>query len=114
MHMLRVGLVAALVAFVGPTHAEQPPTSATGSLPTADDLQIGNGYIYFHQMPATISEIARTTGSPREISAKVVAVPAASLKHHWPAGAALTAIRERTWDDVVLQEQSPTLTQRDA
>jgi len=72
----------------------------------ANVLYIGNSYTYYHRMPATVAAMARAEGSPRELHAKVVAVPAATLKRHWDSGVAQSAIRERKWDYVVLQEQS--------
>jgi len=69
-------------------------------------LYIGNSYTYYHRMPAMVSAMARADGSPREMHAKVLAVPAATLKRHWDSGEAQSAIRERKWDYVILQEQS--------
>jgi len=99
-------LIAALAVASGTAGAESPPASPRGDHAPAQVLYIGNSYTYYHRMPESISAMARTEKSPREIHAKVVAVPAATLKRHWDSGAAQNAIRERTWDYVVLQEQS--------
>ena len=69
-------------------------------------LYIGNSYTYYHRMPGTVAAMARTEASPRELHAKVVAVPSATLQRHWESGAAQSAIHERKWNYVVLQEQS--------
>ena len=49
----------------------------------ANVLYIGDSYTYYHRMPATVAAMARAEGSPRELHAKVVAVPGATLKRHW-------------------------------
>jgi len=92
-------LLAALASIAGSASAQEERAAA-------EVLYIGNSYTYFHEMPATVTAMGRTKESPRELHAKMVAVPSATLKRHWDSGAAQNAIRERKWEYVVLQEQS--------
>lgn len=72
----------------------------------ANVLYIGNSYTYSHGMPTVVSAMARSAGSPRQLHAREVTIPGATLQQHWESGAAKRAIHERKWDYVVLQEQS--------
>lgn len=96
-------LIAALAVACTFVRAQSPLAPA---LAPAKVLYIGNSYTYYHRMPSIVSAMGRAEGSPRELHAKVVAVPSATLQRHWDSGAAQSAIRERKWDYVVLQEQS--------
>jgi hypothetical protein len=103
-----VATVLMLCGAFAPVHAQTVAGAAhPDSAPVAAKvLYIGNSYTYYHRMPATVSAMARTEGSPRRIDNKVVAIPAATLQAHWESGVAKRAIHERKWDYVVLQEQS--------
>lgn len=95
--------IAALAVTCTFVHAQPAPVPAQAP---ANVLYIGNSYTFYHRMPATISAMGRADGSPRELNAKVLAVSSATLRGHWESGAAQSAIRERKWDYVVLQEHS--------
>lgn len=99
-------LVTTLAVASGTPGADAPPASAQISHAPAKVLYIGNSYTFYHRMPATVAAMSRADTSPRELHATVVAVPGATLEHHWASEAARNAIRARKWDYVVLQEQS--------
>jgi len=69
-------------------------------------LFIGNSATYVNNLPDMLEGLAKsTTGSPL-ILAEMVAKPAATLQQHWEEGQAVAKIRQRSWDYVVLQEQT--------
>jgi hypothetical protein len=102
----RAALLALLMVQSGSIFAQSHAASAPVAQTPAKVLYIGNSYTYYHRMPGTVFAMARTDGSPRELHAQVVAVPSATLQRHWDSGAAQSAIQERKWDYVILQEQS--------
>ena len=99
-------LLAALAFASNSTVAEPQRTPARIDQASVNVLYIGNSYTYFHRMPDTVSAMAGNVVSRRQLHAKVVASPGATLQRHWESGAVQVAIQERNWDYVVLQEQS--------
>ena len=67
-------------------------------------LFIGNSYTYFNNLPRILEQLSTAAGTPMET--KMVAEGGATLHDHWEKGEALKAIRERSWNYVILQEQS--------
>ena len=65
-------------------------------------LFIGNSYTARHDLPRLIAQLAR----PQVIDTELIFAGGASLRRHWNAGRAATAIARGGWDYVVLQEQS--------
>lgn len=108
MRRILLGTFAWLAAVYLPFHAQAAGKPAkSGHVPEPlKVLFIGNSYTYYNNLPDMLAGLAGTTGSPRRIQAKMVAVQDATLQMHWESGAARQAIRERKWDFVVLQEQS--------
>jgi hypothetical protein len=84
-----------------------------GCLPSADPvaplpaggirvLFIGNSLTYFNNLPATLIDLALTTGDT--IRAGVVAYPDFALVDHLNQGAAARAIASTSWNFVILQQ----------
>jgi hypothetical protein len=69
-------------------------------------LFIGNSYTYGNDLPALLAELMARGTTPRSLVQQSVTVGGATLERHVADGAAVTAIRSRHWDYVVLQEQS--------
>jgi len=67
-------------------------------------LFIGNSFTTRNDLPGLLSAISEA-GKGITIKSKVISAGGASLRRHWNAGVAST-INDRTWDYVVLQEQS--------
>lgn len=65
-------------------------------------LFIGNSLTAANGLPKTVERLSKTAGAP--IAATTIAENDFSLADHWDKGAALKAIRRRTWDVVVLQQ----------
>jgi hypothetical protein len=68
-------------------------------------LFVGNSLVYYHNMPAMLTALARSTGGP-PIEVGMVVDGGASLRDHWNNGKALAAIRAAKWNFVVLVDQS--------
>jgi len=69
-------------------------------------LFIGNSLTYYNNLPHLLEQLAASSDVPRKLRTRLVGFGGATLHSHWERGAALKAIREGTWDYVVLQEQS--------
>jgi len=67
-------------------------------------LFVGNSYTYFHNLPEMFAALASAGGRP--VETRMVAPGGYRLKDHWEKGEARKALAERTWDFVVLQDQS--------
>jgi hypothetical protein len=79
---------------------------ATGKRGTAPPkvLFIGNSFTQRNNLPDLIAKLAATRG--KEMQHRLISAGGASLRRHWNAGHALTAINDGHYDHVVLQEQS--------
>lgn len=67
-------------------------------------LFIGNSFTARNDLPGLVAELAAARG--KTLQHRLISAGGASLRTHWNAGEALTAIREGGYDAVVLQEQS--------
>ena len=67
-------------------------------------LFIGNSFTARNDLPGLIAGLAATRG--KTLRHRLIIAGGASLRTHWNAGGALTAVREGGYDAVVLQEQS--------
>ena len=67
-------------------------------------LFVGNSFTARNDLPGLIAQLAAARGLSVEHC--LISAGGASLRRHWNAGAARTAIREGGYDHVVLQEQS--------
>lgn len=69
-------------------------------------LFIGNSYTYFNNLPEMLATLAQSAPHARTLDTAIVAKGAATLQQLWTEGEAVAAIRNGSWDYVVLQEQS--------
>ncbi len=69
-------------------------------------LFIGNSYTYFNNLPAMVERLAASGSPSTPVTTRLLARGGATLKDHFENPAVVAAIREGTWDYVVLQEQS--------
>jgi len=67
-------------------------------------LFIGNSFTARNDLPGRVAELAAARG--KALQHRLISAGGASLRTHWNAGEALTAVREGGYDAVVLQEQS--------
>jgi hypothetical protein len=67
-------------------------------------LFIGNSFTARNDLPGLVARLAAERG--KELHHRLISAGGASLRQHWNAGAALTAIQGGRYDYVVLQEQS--------
>ncbi len=67
-------------------------------------LFIGNSYTFYHDMPKTVAEIASSAGCQLEVAWATSG--GYRLELHAQSAVTLAAIHERSWDVVVLQNQS--------
>lgn len=70
----------------------------------ASVLFIGNSYTYVNDLPALVKAMAEAKG--HKLETDQVTPGGVTLEQHVQRGAALEKIRGRTWDAVVLQDQS--------
>ena len=66
-------------------------------------LFIGNSLTYWNDLPAIVAALA-DSAKVKRLSWVQVAFPDFALEDHWAQGSALSALRSRTWDVVVLQQ----------
>ena len=71
---------------------------------TLNVLFVGNSFTARNDLPSLIAALAQTRG--KRMERRLISAGGASLRRHWNAGEALTAIQESRYDCVVLQEQS--------
>ncbi len=69
-------------------------------------LFIGNSYTSRNDLPRLLADLALAAPKPKKVEARAIVAGGASLRRHWNAGAARTALQTTRWDYVVLQEQS--------
>lgn len=67
-------------------------------------LFVGNSFTARNDLPGLIGRLAEARG--KRLEHRLISAGGASLRQHWNAGAARTAIQEGRYDRVVLQEQS--------
>ena len=67
-------------------------------------LFIGNSFIFFNDLPGTLSELAEA--GDYTIKAQSIATPGWTLEQHAQSQTTLSKIAQQHWDYVVLQEQS--------
>src|SRR4051812_39880615 len=67
-------------------------------------LFIGNSFTQRNDLPGLIASMARQHGV--SLRHELISAGGASLKRHWNAGTAVSAIQKGGYDFVVLQEQS--------
>lgn len=92
-----------LTAIVGDAKAQ--PARRSRTVDTVHVLLIGNSYLYFHNTPKLLEKIATSRDGPIVLT-RLVAHGGWSLADHWGDSATRSALRERSWDWVVLNEQS--------
>jgi hypothetical protein len=66
-------------------------------------LFIGNSLTYWNDLPAIVGALA-DSAKVKPLNWVQVAFPDFALEDHWAQGTALSALRSRTWDVVVLQQ----------
>jgi hypothetical protein len=71
---------------------------------TLNVLFIGNSFTARNDLPGLIARLANA--ADRGLKHRMITAGGASLKRHWNAGAAADAIKNGSFDYVVLQEQS--------
>ncbi len=82
------------------------------SRPARSVLFIGNSRTYPHAMPYMVREMADSAAAPEKYQIRMHALPGRSLQEHW-RDPDVQALLARHWDDVVLQERSGMLWNRD-
>jgi hypothetical protein len=98
----RVYLLLFLASLVAPsTIAAQQPTTQ----PALRVLFIGNSYTYFNNLGDIVAGIAAAGSGPKIIPTLAVR-GGQSLQWHLDNGTAMAALKDGTWDYVVLQEHS--------
>ncbi|HYH83784.1 MAG TPA: hypothetical protein VEX86_28590 [Longimicrobium sp.] len=93
MSVAGCALVLACGGGVGPTQVEEGGRGV---------LFIGNSLTYFNQLPEMVRALALAAGDTLRVG--MVANPDWSLEDHWNGGAARSAIQQRGWEAVVLQQ----------
>ncbi|HVP89391.1 MAG TPA: hypothetical protein VMU79_15080 [Casimicrobiaceae bacterium] len=69
-------------------------------------LFIGNSYTSRNNLPRLVAELAAAADPPQQVEFALVFSGGASLRRHWNAGRAQELLQAKTWDYIVLQEQS--------
>lgn len=69
-------------------------------------LFIGNSYTYVNDLPWLTKQLAESAKETKTLETEMVVVGGATLKNHWKRGEALKVLKAKSWDYVVLQEQS--------
>src|SRR5262245_3595177 len=67
-------------------------------------LFVGNSFTARNDLPGLIASLAAARG--KDFRYRLISAGGASLRRHWNAGEAVSAIRSGKYDAVVLQEQS--------
>lgn len=69
-------------------------------------LFIGNSFTSRNDLPRVLADLALAAPKPKRLHVMSIVAGGASLRRHWNAGVARTALETTRWDHVVLQEQS--------
>jgi hypothetical protein len=69
-------------------------------------LFIGNSYTWFNNLPHLVTALAESAHEARPLRTSMLVGGGFTLRNHWDAGSAVSAIQGSSWDYVVLQEQS--------
>src|SRR5437763_13693895 len=69
-------------------------------------LFIGNSFTSRNNLPRLLTSLALAVPNPKKVHAHAIVAGGASLRRHWNAGTARTALETSRWDYVVLKEQS--------
>jgi len=95
-----------LVALVMACASEQPAAPQDGEPPenALRVLFIGNSLTYENDLPAIVAALADSARVSRPFWYRVAAYPNYSLEDHWLDGRARTALGQRAWDVVILQQ----------
>jgi hypothetical protein len=70
-------------------------------------LFVGNSLTFWNNLPATVCELARSTG--KKVTCDAVTYPNFSLEDHWQTGAALKRMKDERWTWVIIQQGSSAL-----
>ena len=92
----------AFVSLLAVAFALQEQTTISG--PTPKILFIGNSYTFVHDVPGTLKKIARSKG--KHIDVDMAVKPGATFAQHAGDSEILDKIASKSWDYIVLQEQS--------
>lgn len=93
---LLLGIDVLLAPFAS-AHAQDPAPKAYRV------LLVGNSLTYTHNLPALLRAVGASQGAT--ITTEAYAAPGGTLDDRWDEGHVATALRGRTFDAVVLQEQ---------
>ena len=93
----------ALILFIAPVVARWPKAAKPAA--ALEVLFIGNSFNYYYDLPKMVAELAEA-GGLRPLGFEQETPGGCTLEQHWKSGKALTLIRSRRWDYVVLQDQS--------
>ena len=94
-------LISAALACAGmlPAHAQ----STVGAAPPLRVLLVGNSLTYTNNLPALLRAVGAAQGTP--IATESYAAPGGTLIERWNEGHVADALRNRSFDAVVLQEK---------
>ena len=67
---------------------------------------IGNSYTYYNDLPGMVAELAAAADPPLTLEVSSETQPGYSLDIHWRNQQSRSFLGNRTWDVVILQEQS--------
>lgn len=85
-----------------------PCVAGPGEAESSSDLQvlfIGNSFTYYHDLPRMVAELAKA-GRQVPLRFHTETPGGCTLEKHWQDGKALARIKSRSWDFVILQDQS--------
>ncbi|MEO5700227.1 MAG: DUF4886 domain-containing protein [Casimicrobiaceae bacterium] len=88
---------------------ELPPTPGAKTSSPASAIRIlfvGNSYTAHHDLPALLTQLAASAPRARVVRTRMITAGGASLRRHWNAATVHAALRDASWDIVVLQDQS--------
>jgi len=97
-------LLSALVLLLALCGCAPQPNCSSSSEPALRVLFIGNSYTYVNDLPGTFTELACSGG--RKVETGMQARPGWALDDHANSAQTLDVLEHKTWDIVVLQDQS--------
>lgn len=89
-----------VVSRISVAHAQD--TAPPAAIAPLRVLFIGSSLIYINSLPAVLSGLSAQSTEARKIEVEDVTFPDWTLTRHWDAGKALSVIRNKHWDFVVL------------